>query len=163
MLLLALLIAAAPADDPRTPAVLAAIGKSIDGFADDATFSIAYSNLGGDRREEAIVFLIDRGWCGSSGCAVFVMTPSGKGWRKIAQTSVSRMPVHRLPTRHNGWNDLAITISGGGIEESGLAAIRFAGGRYAKNPTVAPLVRSLPRGSILLLADRDGDQVPVKR
>src|SRR3954454_6672304 len=163
MLVMALLIAAAPADDPRTPTVLAAIGKSIHGFADDATYSIAYANLGGNSREEAIVYLIDRGWCGTGGCPLFVMTPSGNGWRMLAHTSVSRPPLHRLQARHEGWNDLAVTVSGGGIEESGLAALHFAGGHYARNPTVAPRVRALPPGSILLLADRDEDQIRIKR
>jgi hypothetical protein len=161
MLLIAALLAASGPADARTPAVLAAIGKAVHGFADDATYSIAYADLNGDKREEAIVFLIDRGWCGTGGCPVFVMTPAGKDWRKVAQTTVSRAPVYRLPARHGGWNDLGITVGGGGLEP-GITAVPFRNGRYAGNPTSFKTLKVLPKGALLLLRDRDDDQVPVK-
>jgi hypothetical protein len=88
-----------------------------------------------------------------------VLTPTAKGWRKVAQTSVSRMPIWRLPSKHHGWSDLAVSYYGGG--KRGMGAIRFNGRRYASNPTTAPRISSIPKGAALLIRGSDSELIPI--
>ena len=148
---LAVATGASAQSDPRTPAVLAAIRAQIGGgFEADASYAIAFSDLNNDHRPEAIVHLIDRGHCGSGGCSTFVMTDVGAGWRSIGRMKVSRLPIYRLPNSHNGWFDLAVTVSGGGVKP-GLRQVRLAKGRYASNPTMGPAVGVVPQLATPLL------------
>ena len=149
LLLVAMALAAAPAPDPRTAAVLAAVG-AIPGKTHCA---VAYADIGGDRRDEALVYLVDPRWCGSGGCSLMVLTPAAKGWRNLGQTSVTRLPVYRLLSGRGGWNDLAVGVGGGG-SASGIAVLRFANGRYPANPTAQPQLNRLPHGARMLLSDR---------
>ncbi len=144
--------AASAQPDPRAPEVLAAVRVQLGagGFAPDARYAIVFSDLNDDHQPEAIVHLDDRGRCGSGGCMTFVLTLSDGGWRSIGRMTVSRLPIYRLPAQHNGWFDLAVRVSGGGIQP-GLRAVRFAKGRYASNPTTGTAVRSLPTQATLLL------------
>ncbi len=139
--------------DPRTPDVIAAVRGQLGtgGFASDARYVIAFSDLNDDHQPEAIVHVDDRGRCGSGGCTTFVMIFAKDGWRPIGRMTVSRLPIYRLPEHHNGWFDLAVYVSGGGIQP-GLRAVRFAKGRYASNPTMGAAVRILPTQATLLLA-----------
>jgi hypothetical protein len=139
-----LITGASAQPDLQTPAVLAAVRAQLGrGIEPDARFAIAFGDLNDDHRPEAIVHLVDRGHCGSGGCTTFVLTHAANGWHSIARMTVSRLPIYRLPEHHNGWFDLAVYVSGGGVRP-GLRAVRFAKGRYASNPTIGQAVGDLP-------------------
>ena len=132
--------------DPRAPAVLAAVREQLggEGFAPDARYAIAFGDLNDDHFQEAVVHLVDSGHCGSGGCTTFVLGYAADGWHSLGRMTVSRLPVYRLPDRHNGWFDLAVNAGGGGVQP-GLRTVRFAKGRYASNPTKGPPVGRLPQ------------------
>ena len=137
--------------DPRTPAVLAAIRAQLGGgFEAEARYAIAFSDLNDDHQPEAIVHLVDRGHCGSGGCNTFVLTYAAGGWHSIGRMTVSRLPIYRLPTSHNGWFDLAVYVGGAGVRP-GLREVRLVKGRYASNPTRGPAVGGLPQQASPLL------------
>ena len=160
LLLAALLSGSAPAPDVRTPDVLATIAAVVGGIESGARYAIAYADVGGDLRDEALVYLVDRNRCGSGGCSLLILTPSGKGWRKVGQTSVTQLPVYRLLSRRGGWNDLTVGVGGGG-HTSGIAVLRFAQGRYPPNPTVQPKLNRIPYGARLLISDSGVSLQPV--
>ena len=147
VLLAALALVSAPAPDPRTPAVLAAVGAVVG----KSHYAVAYADIGGDRRDEALVYLVDPRWCGSGGCSLMILTPAGKRWKTLGQTSVTRLPVYRLLSGRGGWNDLAVGVGGGGAA-SGIAVLRFANGGYPGNPTAQPKLNRLPHGARMLLS-----------
>ena len=141
--------------DPRTPAVLSAVRAQLGEIGSDARFAIAFSDLNDDHRPEAVVHLVDRDHCGSGGCTTLILTEGSNGWRLIGRMSVSRLPIYRLPTRHNGWFDLGVSVGGGGIQ-SGLRAVRMGKGRYSSNPTTSTVVVDLPlEASPLIPADSE--------
>ena len=149
LLLAAMVLAAAPAPDPRTPAVLAAVG-AVPG---KTHYAVAYADIGGDRRDEALVYLVDSRWCASGGCSLMILTPAAKGWKSMGQTSVTRLPVYRLLSGRGGWNDLAVGV-GRGASATGIAVLRFADGRYPGNPIAQPKLNRLPHGARMLLSER---------
>ena len=152
---------AAPAEDPRRANVINAVVQAVGEVDARARTAIGYADIGGDEREEALVYLVDPGRCGSGGCSLVILTPSGKGWRAVGQTSVTQLPVHRLRTSRDGWNDLSVGIGGGG-GPSGIALLRFANGRYPSNPSVQPILNRLPEGAREVIADDPAVLVPAR-
>jgi len=115
---------------------------------------VAWADLDGDRRPEAIVYLMSRGYCGSGGCSLFIYRAAGHGWRRVARMTVSNPPIRLLDTRSSGWRDLDI----GQRELRGdryrryEARLRFNGRGYPLNPSVPPaqrLTRQMP-GRVLI-------------
>ena len=146
-LLAALVASAASAqNDARTPDVVEAVRALLgpDGFAEGASYAITFSDLNDDHRQEAIVHLYDRNYCGSGGCTTFVFTETATGWHSIGRMTVSKLPIYRMPDHHNGWFDLAVYTSGGGAQP-GLRAVRFEKSRYLSNPTRGPRIGRLPQ------------------
>lgn len=143
---------AAAQGDPRSPAVLAEVANALGptGLSADARYSIAFADLNDDHQHEAIVHLIDPRYCGSGGCTTFVLAAADGAWHVIGRMTVSQLPIYRLPTHHNGWFDLAVRVSGGGVQP-GMRTISFSRGRYAANPTKAPVLARVPQEASLLL------------
>jgi hypothetical protein len=54
------------------------------------------------------------------------------------RASVTRPPIRVLETRHQGWKDIGVTVSGGGAGPAYEAALAFDGRRYPSNPTTPP-------------------------
>lgn len=124
--------------------------------AGDARYVSALADLNADRRPEVVVFLAGP-YCGSGGCQMYVFTPSGRSWRQVAGTTVTRAPIRVLNSRTRGWRDLSVTIGGGGLPR-GEALLAFNGRRYPGNPTVAParLLRRSPPGRVLIAESATG-------
>ena len=137
--------------DPRTPAAMAAVRAQLkDGFGPDAQYAITFSDLNDDHHPEAIVHLAGPNFCGSGGCTTFVLTETEAGWFSVGRMTVSRLPIYRLPMHHEGWFDLGVYVSGGGIQPS-VRAVRFDRGSYRGNPTKGPVVGRLPQEATVLL------------
>ena len=153
-------VAATPAD-PRRTEVIDAVARALGDLDPSARAAVRYADIGGDERDEALVYVADLGRCGSGGCALVILTPSGRGWRSVGQTSVTQLPVHRLRTSREGWNDLAVGVGGGG-REAGTALLRFTGGQYPSNPTVQPILNRLPEGARELIPDSPDALTPAR-
>jgi hypothetical protein len=137
--------------DPRTPAVMATIQAQLKGgFGPNAQYAINYSDLNDDHHPEAIVHLAGRDFCGSGGCTTFVLTETEAGWFTVGRMTVSRLPIYRLPMHHEGWFDLGVYVSGGGMQPS-VRGVRFDRGSYRSNPTKGPVVGRLPQEATVLL------------
>jgi uncharacterized protein YecT (DUF1311 family) len=100
-------------------------------------YAVAWKDLNGDGRPEAIVFLMGGQWCGSGGCTMLVLEQSGGGFTVRGKTSVTSAPIAVLPSANHGWRDLVVQVGGGG-GWSGQVILPFRGDRYASNPTVPP-------------------------
>ena len=99
--------------------------------------SIGAADLDGDGQDEAIAHVAGPDVCGSGGCDTVVLAADGEGYRVVAALGLSRLPVGVAETSTNGWRDLAVSFSGGGMP-SGTGRITFDGLTYATNPTTAP-------------------------
>lgn len=115
-------------------------------LAADLRYQSAFVDLDGDGRDEAVVRLIGRHFCGSGGCRMHVLKHEAQGWREIAQTTITWPPVRVLHTRTHGWSDLAVKLSGGGIMPGYEARMPFDGRSYPLNPSVPP-AEPLRRGT----------------
>jgi len=97
----------------------------------------ALVDLNGDGKQEVIAYLLGPEWCGSGGCTMLVLAPQGSSFKVITRMTISNPPIRVLDTKTNGWRDLTVHVSGGGI--SGYdAKLSFNGKKYPSNPSVPP-------------------------
>ncbi|HYN47038.1 MAG TPA: hypothetical protein VES64_10135 [Allosphingosinicella sp.] len=116
----------------------------------DTSYVSAFADLNGDGRDEALVSLYSGLFCGSGGCALYILTPAGGSWREVAEVTIVNAPVRLLSTRHRGWRDLAVFVRGGGMDLPHEARLRFDGRTYASNPSLAPRLRRRAPGRVLI-------------
>lgn len=95
-------------------------------------------DLNGDGRSELVVYADGPENCRSGGCDLYILTPSGEGYRQVMDASVSRLPIRLLKTSSHGWRDIGVMVAGGGITTAYEARLRFDGRNYPENPTVPP-------------------------
>ena len=104
-------------------------------------YSIASVSLHG-KTENVFVYISGRNWCGSGGCMALLLEPAGASFRVIDKFTLMRLPIRVLSSKHNGWNDIAMTVQGGGVVHGYTAILRFNGHRYSSNQSVAPKLAS---------------------
>lgn len=114
-------------------------------------YALAWKDLNGDGEDEAIVHIVTSYFCGTGGCNTIVLTPAGPMWSKVAEISVSRTPITVMDSKTNGWNDLTVTIGGGG-GASGVALLKYDGKSYTSNPTVPP-AETVAKGGAEVIAE----------
>src|SRR5207249_11790962 len=57
----------------------------------------AFRDIDDDGIPEAIVYLIDRNWCGSGVSNTLVLARDGTSWRIVATITIMRPPIRVLP------------------------------------------------------------------
>jgi hypothetical protein len=109
---------------------------------DKATqYSVAFVNLGGNPKDEVVVYISGPRWCGSGGCLLLVLEPNGSSYTVIGRTTIVRLPIRVLQNRTNGWRDIGVRVQGGGIQPGYEAALPFDGKKYPSNPSLPPARR----------------------
>ena len=104
-------------------------------------YSAAFVDLNDDGVDELIVYVTGRAWCGTGGCQMLVMAPEGTSFRVVTGTTVTRTPIRMLATKSNGWHDISVLVTGGGIQLGYEAELSFDGTTYPSNPSMAPAHR----------------------
>lgn len=122
----------------------------------DTRYVAAWADLDGDRRPEALVYVISRNSCGSGGCRLYIFTPEREGWYQEGALTVTNPPITVLNSSTNGWRDLAVRVAGGGARAY-TALVPYGSYSYQSNPTVAP-ARRLPRGAAGRVVITGGDR-----
>jgi heat shock protein HslJ len=88
-------------------------------------------DLNGDGREEVFVYLLGSIFCGTGGCNLLLLTPSGEGYALVNNFPISRLPIVVASTRGEGWSDIFRLESGGGARAS-YVRHAFDGKRYVE-------------------------------
>lgn len=124
----------------------------------DALYRVGLVDLDDDGFDEALVYLGGPGRCGSGGCNLYVLRSTVSGFVTIGRTSVGKLPVGVLETRHNGLRDIVMRVGGGGLSNPGFRALHFDGESYPINPTVAPAEVVEEIGTMVI---SEGDMRPI--
>ncbi len=153
---LAVAIIAPAGAQPRSEPLNAFLQRHFAGArasAPDSRYAIAWIDLNGDPRPEALIYMRGRYWCGSGGCNLLVVQGQFGRWRIVSEIRLARPPVMVLESRSRGWRDLAVAVSGGGIQPGYQARLTFDGRSYADNPTVdgIPRMRRGERGQLAIV------------
>jgi putative lipoprotein len=114
-------------------------------------FYADYVDLNGDGAQDAVVILDTPNWCGTGGCTLLVLQGQpDKTFRLVSKSTLVRPPVTVSNSKTNGWRDLSLKVSGGGMP-SKTVALKFDGKKYPPNPSVLPaLAANAPiKGTVL--------------
>jgi len=127
-------------------------------FGNDG-YSYAYNlvNLNKGTTPAALVYMPGSDYCGSGGCTSVIFAVRGGDYRLVSRFSLTRTPIIVSSHRTNGWNDLIVFVSGGGIQPGYYAVLPFDGKKYPENPTIkpaAPLRASVSGVAYLAGADK---------
>ncbi len=117
-----------------------------------------FVDLNGDGKDEAIVYLVGREWCGSGGCPTVILASEASSYRVVTELSITQRPIRILSGTSNGWRNLGVWVQGGGIQPGYVAELRFNGKTYPENPTVPPARRlegKVP-GKVVISASQAG-------
>jgi hypothetical protein len=136
----------------------AAIRQSLGVDAGSFRYYSRAIDLNGDGRDETVVYVVSPMYCGTGGCNTLVFTPRDGGLREVSSLSITRPPIVAAETTSNGWRDLVVHVSGGGILPGYDARLRFDGRSYPGNPSVPPAepVKGAVKGAVLI-SDADLD------
>lgn len=116
-------------------------------------FQAEYVDLNGDGYPEALVLLTDSYWCGMAGCNMVVFEGSADGYEMVSNTTLVHAPVWVSESQTNGWNDLIIHVSGGGITAQEVV-LKYDGTAYPTNPSLQEAIApGTPREAELFTAN----------
>ncbi|MGF1521489.1 MAG: hypothetical protein ACFBSF_04120 [Leptolyngbyaceae cyanobacterium] len=97
-------------------------------------FKTAFVDLNQDATLDAVV-LTDS--CGTGGCTLLVFQGVEDTFQFVSRTTLVREPVLVSDSTTNGWRDLVLEVSGGGITPMTVALL-FDGQAYPLNPSLQP-------------------------
>ncbi len=131
-------------------AIVAEIKK--EGFQpEDQKFFGDYVDLNNDGIQDAVVILTGGVWCGTGGCTMKVFQGQGnKTFRLVSTSSLIRPPLTVSENKTNGWRDLIVEVSGGGVPAK-TVALKFDGKAYPLNPSTQPAIpaNTTTKGTVL--------------
>lgn len=96
-----------------------------------AWFAFSFVGLTGHGRQ-AVVYLTGTDWCGTGGCTLLVLAPWGSSYKVLSRIPAVRPPIRVLESKSNGWHDLSVWTSGGGIQRGYEGIVRFDGKNYSR-------------------------------
>lgn len=119
----------------------------------------AFVHLRDDNMQQAIVYLMNDGWCGSGGCTTLILDPKGSTYRLITKVMTAWPPIRLLSTETNGSHDLAVRVQGGGVAKAYEAKLPFNGKSYPTSPSMPPAQRltTEPAGEVIVPASVVGE------
>lgn len=121
----------------------------------------AFADLQDNGSEDAIVYFMEDGWCGSGGCTMLVLAPTASSYRLVTRTTITNTPIRILSTKSHGWHDIAVWVQGGGIQPGYEAKLSFNGNKYPSNPSVLP-AKPIEGNVAGRLAISNGDMLHAK-
>ncbi len=98
-------------------------------------FTYALVDLDGDGIQDAVVYL--NAGCGSGGCDIRIMKGTKDGFTYVSGSTVTNLPVYVLPSKTNGWRDIAVTTRVG-FMKYGTVILKYNGQGYPLNPSLQP-------------------------
>jgi hypothetical protein len=104
----------------------------------DIRYLLEFVDLNGDKKKEAIVYVIGQYICGRSGCPTLILTPQGSGYKLVTEISITNLPIRVLETTSHGWRDLEVRVVPGSLREDYEAVLHFDGMSYPENPSIPP-------------------------
>lgn len=94
-------------------------------------------DLNGDKKPEIVVMVEGGMVCGTGGCQGYVLQKLATGYKKNSAFTLLRTPVFMSAHKTKGWNDLVVSVSGGGVQ-AGLRVLAYNGQSYPSNPSLPP-------------------------
>jgi len=90
-----------------------------------------FHDLNNDDKDDLIVYLSDRDYCGSAGCTMLVFANTGTSYDFVSRSTIVNPPIKVSKTTNEGWNSLLVSARG-----KGMVALDYTGEKYPLNPSM---------------------------
>lgn len=97
-------------------------------------------DLNGDKKPEFFVYLVGPLVSGSGGSSALIFESEEGEYKLVSRFTLVNNPIIISENKTNGWNDIIMGVSGGGIE-SFFAELKYDNYTYPMNPSVQPNVK----------------------
>lgn len=98
-------------------------------------------DLNDDGISEIFAFLVGPFVCGTGGCSAVIFKQENGEYKLLSRFSLVRNPIIISNKKTNGYRDIIMKVSGGGIE-SFFAELKYDGKTYPSNPSVQPKIKT---------------------
>lgn len=111
-------------------------------------------DLNNDKIPEIFVFLLGPSVSGSGGGSGLIFKTNKDKYELVSKFTLVNVPIIVSANKTNGWNDLIMSVSGGGIEPF-YAVMKYGNNKYPMNPSTQPAVKSgtLVEGTAIIAED----------
>jgi len=118
-----------------------ALVKAFDLEQDEGNVRYYYNkvDLNEDGNPEVFVYLVGSYVCGTGGCSAAIFKKENGEYILLSKFTLVNNPVIISNRKTNGYRDIIMYVSGGGIE-SFFAWIKYDGMTYPSNPSIQPKV-----------------------
>lgn len=117
-----------------------AILKNIKVTSDGNRYMAFYEDLNGGTNCEVIVYLWGPDFSGTGGDTLVVFSENNGEYDFVSKTTIVNMPIIISNSKTNGFNDIIVYVTGGGVKNGFYSILKNEGGRYPLNPSVQPKV-----------------------
>jgi hypothetical protein len=141
-------------------AIVAALRK----YAENSRFgpdrSTRYSAVAASKAGLVVAYLQGSAWCGSGGCTLLILKPSGSSYKVYSKILLVHEPIMDLRKVTNGLPELGVWVQGGGIEIGYEAAlIATHKGKYPLSAAMVQKHMPVNSGVMLLGAGDRGTEL----
>lgn len=109
-------------------------------------------DLNDDQVPETFVYLVGPTVCGTGGCSGLLLEEKDGEYKVKTRFSLVRTPIMIQNETTNGWKDIVMYVTGGGIEP-GYHQLKYNGKTYPSNPSVEPIIKEEKIKGIGILND----------
>ncbi|SHH70616.1 Staygreen protein [Clostridium grantii DSM 8605] len=113
---------------------------NLDPVEDKITYYYNRIDLDEDGKPEIFVYLIGPTVCGTGGCSAAIFKQSLNRYELISKFSLVRNPIIITNNKTNGFGDILMFVSGGGIK-SFIAELKYTKNGYPSNPSGQPRLK----------------------
>ena len=97
-------------------------------------------DINGGTNNEVLVYIWGPDFSNSCGDTLLVFTEENGNYSFISKTTSVNMPIIISNSKTNGFNDIIVYVTGGGVKNGFYTALKNQEGRYPLNPSVQPKV-----------------------
>ncbi|MGK0465754.1 hypothetical protein [Clostridium sp.] len=118
-----------------------AIVKAFDLVQEQGNVRYYYNkvDLNEDGNPEIFVYLVGPSVCGTGGCSAAILKKENEEYTLLSEFSLVNNPIIISNKKTNGYKDIVMYVSGGGIE-SFFALMQYNGATYPRNPSIQPKI-----------------------
>lgn len=99
-----------------------------------------YEDINGGTNNEVLVYLWGPDFSGTGGDTLLVFSEDNGEYSFISKTTIVNMPIIISNSKTNGFNDIIVYVTGGGVKNGFHTVLKNQDGRYPLNPSVQPKV-----------------------
>lgn len=118
-------------------------------------------DLNDDGNREVFAYLVGSYVSGSGGSSAIVFERDGEEYKALSRFSLVRNPIIISDSKTNGYRDIIMSVSGGGVEQF-YSHIKFDGKTYPGNPSVQEEVSSDSISGTAIISEDISDYMGIE-